>query len=153
MNAIPPLGPSEEPYDFVWSVCALEHLGNLERGLEFVERSLSVLKPGGVAVHTTEFNADSNEKTLGTGGTVLYRKKDLQALFERLEAQKHKVVGPPDFSSGRGFLDRYVDVPPYDWEWDSYAKGKSTNLSEPQVRVGVGDYAATCFGIIVVKAS
>src|SRR5262249_15901772 len=42
-------------FDFCWSACACEHLGSVANGLEFVENSLRTLKPGGIAVHTTEF--------------------------------------------------------------------------------------------------
>jgi len=53
MNFIP---EHLEGYDFCWSICAFEHLGSIERGLVFVERAMRVLKPGGLAIHTTEFN-------------------------------------------------------------------------------------------------
>ena len=35
-------------FDFCWSACALEHLGTIEHGLTFIERSLDCLAPGGV---------------------------------------------------------------------------------------------------------
>jgi len=47
-------------YDFLWSSCALEHLGTLRAGVDFIVRSARLLKPGGVAVHTTEFNVGSD---------------------------------------------------------------------------------------------
>ncbi len=43
-------------FDFLWSSCSLEHLGSLQHGLTFIENSLNCLRPGGIAVHTTEFN-------------------------------------------------------------------------------------------------
>jgi 2-polyprenyl-3-methyl-5-hydroxy-6-metoxy-1,4-benzoquinol methylase len=43
-------------YDFVWSSCSLEHLGSLKHGLNFIRNSLKCLKPGGIAVHTTEYS-------------------------------------------------------------------------------------------------
>ena len=46
-------------FDFCWSSCALEHLGSLQHGLDFIENSLAILKPGGIAIHTTEFNLSS----------------------------------------------------------------------------------------------
>ena len=76
MNAIP---DDLTGFDFLWSSCALEHLGSIERGLRFIERSMSCLKPGGVAVHTTEFNLVSNDATVDNDGTVLFRKRDLAA--------------------------------------------------------------------------
>ena len=53
-------------FDFCWSACALEHLGSLEQGLQFVERSLDCLKQGGWAVHTTEYNISSDSTTVGS---------------------------------------------------------------------------------------
>ena len=77
MNRIPHLEPA---YDFCWSICSMEQLGSIERGLAFVEKSLSVLKPGGVAIHTTEFNYLSEDETIDNGSTVLFRKKDILQL-------------------------------------------------------------------------
>ena len=79
MNSIP---DDIEGYDFTWSACAFEHLGSIDKGLEFVKNSLKCLKPGGIAVHTTEFNASSDQNTLTSGPTVLFRKKDLELLGE-----------------------------------------------------------------------
>ncbi len=53
MNAIP---ADLRSYDFCWSICALEHVGSIKKGLDFIENSLLTLRPGGIAVHTTEFN-------------------------------------------------------------------------------------------------
>lgn len=54
-------------YDFIWSSCAMEHTGSLESGLRFVRDSMDLLKPGGVAVHTTEFNLSSLTSTVEAG--------------------------------------------------------------------------------------
>lgn len=99
-------------FDFCWSVCSLEHLGSLEEGAAFIENSIATLAPGGVAVHTTEFNLYSDEDTVETGPTVIYRRRDLEALKARLEAAGHEVAAF-DFAPGSGLLDQYVDVPPY----------------------------------------
>ncbi len=99
-------------FDFCWSSCAFEHLGSLENGLNFVERSLDTLAPGGVAVHTTEYNCDSNEATIENGPTVVYRERDIRALVQRLESAGHQVA-VLDLDQGDGLLDRYVDTPPY----------------------------------------
>ena len=110
MNAI---GPEFTGYDFNWSSCCFEHLGNLEAGLQFVVNAVEkTLKPGGVAVHTTEFNASSNEGTVESGETVIYRRRDMEALVHRLRERGHEVeefkIGP--FAHA---LDFHVDVPPY----------------------------------------
>lgn len=76
--------------DFLWSSCSFEHLGSLEAGLTFVERAMDLLKPGGVAVHTTEYNVTSNDETLREGWCVVYRKRDLEELTKRLAAKAQR---------------------------------------------------------------
>jgi hypothetical protein len=99
-------------FDFCWSACALEHLGSLDAGTTFVEQSLSAVRPGGVAVHTTELILSSSTSTIEHGHTVLYRPTDLETLARRLEAGGHEVARL-DLNPGHGVLDEYVDVPPY----------------------------------------
>ena len=68
--------PSDlDGFDFNWSSCSFEHLGSLELGRKFLRDQLATLKPGGWAIHTTEFNLSSNSKTLENGDTVIYPKK------------------------------------------------------------------------------
>lgn len=67
-------------HDLVWSSCAMEHLGSPERGLEFVKRSLRLLRPGGLAVHTTELDLTPGEATVDYGHCALYRPADLRRL-------------------------------------------------------------------------
>ena len=110
MNAISP--DLHGGFDFTWSSCCFEHLGSIEHGLRFVEESLRLLKPGGVAVHTTEFNLSSNTDTLSEGGCVLFRRRDIDRLARRLTAAGHRIC--LDYSEGDGPADRHVDVPPYD---------------------------------------
>jgi hypothetical protein len=107
------IGPEFAEYDFNWSSCCFEHLGSIELGLQFVVNAVEkTLKPGGIAVHTTEFNASSNDATVTEGGTVIFRRKDLEELVDRLQARGHMVelfnIGPTAHA-----LDYHVDVPPY----------------------------------------
>jgi SAM-dependent methyltransferase len=73
-----------ESFDFLWSNCALGHVGSIELSSAFIKNSLSCLKPGGWAVHTTEANILSNKDTLDNAGTVFFRQKDLLKLFNEL---------------------------------------------------------------------
>lgn len=125
-------------FDFCWSACALEHLGSIDHGLSFIERSIECLKPGGWAVHTTEFNTASNDDTIDNMGTVLFRKKDFLALAARLKAKGHKVT-PFDFNLGDGPIDRYIDVPPY--------------RPQPHLYMALSGYSTTSFGIIVRRGA
>lgn len=121
-------------FDFCWSVCSLEHLGSLAAGIEFIERSVATLAPGGIAVHTTEFNLSSNDDTIQEGPTVIYRERDLLELSDRLEADGHQVAAF-DFTRGEGLLDRYVDVPPY--------------AEEPVLRFLYSSYTLTSVAIVI----
>lgn len=123
-------------YDFLWSSCALEHLGDLEKGMQFIYNAMRCLKPGGIAVHTTEFNLSSNEDTVASGPTVLYRKRDIEQVIATLRSQDHAVE--VDWESGQGYADQTVDLPPY--------------KQEVHLRVQIEKYVVTSFGLIVQKA-
>lgn len=99
-------------FDLCWSACALEHLGSLEQGLRFIERSLDTLRPGGIAVHTTEFNLDSNDETLETPALSLFRRCDIEAFLSRMAAAGHR-PWPLNLHPGAGELDSHIDLPPY----------------------------------------
>lgn len=134
MNAIPTdLGE----FDFVWSSCALEHLGSLQHGLDFVLNALSHLRPGGVAVHTTEMNLSSNDETLESPGLSLYRWRDIEALAEAVESRGHRML-PINRDPGSGELDRYVDLPPY---------------SRRHVKLAIAPYTVTSIGFAIVAGA
>lgn len=122
-------------FDFLWSSCALEHLGSLSHGIEFVVNSMTCLAPGGVALHTTEVNCDSDDETIETGGSVIYRKRDLLELAQRLQGLGYEVE-PMDFHLGSTDADAHVDDEPY----------TTTHL-----KLRIGPYASTSFGLIVAK--
>lgn len=125
-------------FDFCWSACALEHLGSIAAGLDFIEASLETLRPGGVAVHTTEFNLVSDEATVDFQGTVLFRDRDLRALAERLTARGHRVA-PLDLTPGDAPLDRYLDLPPY--------------RAEPHLKLALEGFETTSVGVIVTRGA
>ena len=80
MNAIPD-DLQDGAFDFVWSSCSIEHLGSLELAERFVTNAMHCLKPGGVSVHTTEYNLSSNDDTIAQGDTVLFRRRDIECLI------------------------------------------------------------------------
>ena len=123
-------------FDFCWSACALEHLGTIDAGTRFVERAMTCLRPGGVAVHTTEFNVSSDNETVESGHTVVLRRRDVERLAERLEAAGH-VVAPRVIEQGTGILDRMVDVPPY--------------VGYPAVRIEIGGHVSTSLILVVTR--
>lgn len=133
MNHIP---DDLRDFDFTWSCCAFEHLGSIEQGIQFIENQLKTLKPGGIAVHTTEYNLTSNGKTLDRGGTVLFRKRDFQALAKRLRKAGHQIE--LDYNAGDMPADRYVDVPPY--------------TSDTHLKLQIEQWVCTSIGLVIKKA-
>jgi 2-polyprenyl-3-methyl-5-hydroxy-6-metoxy-1,4-benzoquinol methylase len=95
-------------FDFTWSACSLEHLGTLKHGESFIFNSLDCLKPGGLAVHTTEYTF-ARKRTVEAGSSVYYRKSDIVSLAERLRKDGHEIT--LNFRAGRSLLDWYVDFP------------------------------------------
>lgn len=134
MTAIP---PDLVNFDYTWSSCAYEHLGSIEAGLKFVEDSIACLRPGGLAVHTSEFNLTSNDDTLETGATVLFRRRDMERLALRLISRGHEVA-QIKLDSGREPLDEHIDIPPY--------------ANDPHLKMALSRYVITSFGIIARKA-
>lgn len=99
--------------DFIWSSCAMEHLGTLEAGTEFILNTTRLLKPGGISVHTTEFNVGSTRSTIeASPETVIYRSSDLQEIAAAL--RHHRCyLEPLDLDPGTHPYDLDYDTPPW----------------------------------------
>jgi len=123
-------------FDFAWSACALEHLGSLAAGQEFLLRQMDCLRPRGVAVHTTEFNVGSDRDTVGVGDTVLYRRRDVEYLAAALRSLGHGIE--LDFDPGSTPADRHVDTPPW---------------GGPHLKIQLERFVTTSLGIIVEKSA
>ncbi len=123
-------------FDFTWSSCAFEHLGSLEAGLRFLLRQSECLKPGGWAVHTTEFNVFSDAKTWTSGSTVLYRRRDLDAL-RRAVGSSGLEIEAFDFSLGDLPNDWFIDHWPYH--------------DEPHLKLLVADELVTTSIVLVLR--
>jgi 2-polyprenyl-3-methyl-5-hydroxy-6-metoxy-1,4-benzoquinol methylase len=134
MNDIPP--QLHGNFDFVWSSCAFEHLGTLEKGKQFVLNAMHCVRPGGVAVHTTEFNVSSNKETVEEGETVLYRRRDIEDLVRRLRRAGHRIK--VRFDTGNSVSDATIDVPPY--------------KHDVHLKLQIGRYVATSIGLIITKS-
>lgn len=125
-----------QDYDIVWSNCALGHLGSIEAGLQFIEASLAVLKPGGIAVHTTEINIVSDTKTLDSGDTVIFRRRDIVGLFQRLR-RKGYTCAPLVLDYGSLLADAHFSGHPYD--------------DEPLLKLNVGGHLLSQIVLIIKK--
>lgn len=99
-------------FDFTWSSCSFEHCGSIGLGKRFLREQMKCLKPGGIAIHTTEYNLSSTEQTIDTGTTVIFRKQDVEAMIRDLQAEGHEVE-KLQLDIGASAEDSYVDIPPY----------------------------------------
>lgn len=135
MNSISPDLAGQ--FDFCWSACALEHLGSIQKGLDFIANSVDCLRPGGVAVHTTEFNCTSNGATLDNASTVLFRRRDFVELGERLARNGCQLAF--NFNLGEQPLDKHIDVAPYS--------------ADNHLKLQIDRWASTSFGIVVRKTA
>jgi hypothetical protein len=133
MNAVPAdLGR----FDLIWSSCALEHLGSPEAGLAFVERTLELLEPGGVAVHTTELELTARLETADYGNLAVYRTADL----DRLAARVREVGMEMDtnwYVAMETPADRWIALPPYPHDDPAHLK------------LQIGDSISTSVGLLV----
>ncbi len=120
-------------FDFIWSSCSFEHLGSLGEGERFVLEALRFLKPGGVAVHTTEYNVSSNVHTSAGGETVFYRKRDIKRIARRLRHAGYRI--DLDFSDGDMPADRIIDRPPY--------------TEKPHLKLKSLEHIITSYGLII----
>jgi hypothetical protein len=123
-------------FDFCWSSCAFEHLGSIEHGKQFIYNMTRCLKPGGVGVHTTEFNVSSNTHTREVHpGFVIFRKRDIEDIVDGLRAMGHHIE--VDFQLGDGPIDQYVDKKPF--------------CQEPirHLKVQFDEYVCTSIGLII----
>jgi len=122
-------------FDFCWSACSLEHLGSIANGRRFIRNSIQTLVPGGWAVHTTEFNLTSNHHTVDNHPTVIFRKRDIEAIISDVLDDGH--FAEPLLLHNGVRVDRHIDAPPY--------------KSEPHLRLQLGRYATTSIGLIVKR--
>lgn len=133
MNEIP---DSLVDFDFNWSSCSFEHLGSIEKGINFLQEQMKTLKPGGWSVHTTEYNISSNDETQDNNDTVIYRKNDIEKIVTLLRDEGH-FVEEPDYSLGGLWEDFKVDVLPH--------------KQDVHLKLQIGKYVVTSIGLIIQK--
>lgn len=123
-------------FDFIWSTGSLEHIGSHANGVNFVVNAMECLKPGGIAVHTTEFTTTSETVHQDFGELSFYCRADIEGLAERLIEQGHQIV--LNFTRGDTPADHHVDVAPF--------HGGRTLLAHFETHV------ITSIGLIIQKA-
>ena len=85
-------------------------------------------------MHTTEFLVSSDADTVESGGTVFYRRRDIEALAGRLRRAGHDI--DVDYTLGTTPEDLHVDVPPF---------------SDVHLRTELSGYVTTSLALVVTK--
>lgn len=128
--------PYLQDYDFVWSSTSAHLLGDIGNGFQFMRKSLDCLKPGGVAVHTFEYNLSSNWHSVTKGPIVIFRRYDLIHFLLGLIQEGYEVY-PLNLNQGGGTYDAYIDQPPYN--------------SNYHIKLAISNLACTYMGIVIKK--
>jgi len=136
-------------YDFCWSISAADRMGSIQSGIDFIEKSVDSLKPGGVAIHTTEFNFTNDSETIDNWPTVLFQRRHLESTIQRLEKKGCRLL-QPDFDVGSRPLDRFIDIPPFpnDMHEKSIAYWWKDTM---HIKLSIDGFPSTSFGLIAVK--
>jgi SAM-dependent methyltransferase len=121
-------------FDFCWSSCAFEHLGSIQNGKQFIYNMLKCLKPGGVAVHTTEYNI-SSYFGVDIPGNSLFGRSDFIEIRNNLISKGH-YVEELDFRLGIYSDEDYVAYPPY---------------KKPHFKLSIESNICTSFALIIKK--
>lgn len=109
MNYVP---ADLQGFDFVWSAGSLDHVGSIMDAFNFIITSLRCLKPGGIAVHTSEYSLLPSNINATEGDTVFFREEDVKSLYETLKKLGY-TLPPLNLNRGQRALDFQHDKPPY----------------------------------------
>jgi hypothetical protein len=140
-----------QDYDFIWSSCALEHLGSIENGLNYIINSLKCLKKGGIAVHTTEYNFKSNDITLETRGCVSYRKKDIEYLISKIVNLGY-YVEPINYNRNDNAINNHVDEFPYIGSTSAiFFDSNNYNLLKSHINLNIEGHCSTSIYIVIIN--
>ena len=115
-------------FDFLWTTCSVEHVGSIAKGQHFVRESMKMLKPNGIAVHTTELVLSSLESTVSRGSTVYWRRSDMQSLLKNLVSDGHTPSKTMCLKTGSS--------DPFDFDRRPYKSHDHVRLLEGNVLVG-----------------
>jgi hypothetical protein len=101
-------------FDACWSCGVLNEMTTVEEALETAIGAMDVLRPGGIAIHTTEF-AFADDVLPPVSGALVFTRSFFERLQEGLNGRGHQVV-PISFDLGAHPLDGYVDLGPFEIE-------------------------------------
>jgi hypothetical protein len=139
MNQIPVLS---QKYDFIWSSCAIEHLGSPLRGFDFVLKTLDLLNEGGISCHTTELELEPRSETADYGNCAIYQVRDLLTLKDAVTTMGYEME-----------LNTYVDLSTPQDRWISRIAlvGAENTDDLSHLKLGIAGSISTSFVITIRK--
>jgi hypothetical protein len=128
-------------FDFIWSACALEHLGTLHHGLFFILHTMSMLNKNGIAVHTTEFNINSEIATNDYKLNNIYRASDILRLKSIVTNIGGYEIPNINLSRSNHPANTFID------SWPNYNDG----ITGPHINLKIDEFDSTSIIIIIKK--
>ncbi|MBE9603692.1 methyltransferase domain-containing protein [Acetobacteraceae bacterium H6797] len=132
--AIPPALKGE--FDLCWSCAVVPHLGGVDAAVDAIEAAMSVLKPGGVALHTANLLLSSPDTLVEGRLNTALRRRDVEHLLSRLISAGHE-PWPLNLYPGDEPADAHLDAPPH---------------ALPHLKVKAGENNITSIGIAIRRA-
>jgi SAM-dependent methyltransferase len=140
--------PSLRDFDALWSCGVINEFDAVHIAEEAVIHAMDALRPGGVAVHTTEF-AFAPDEPEETAGQLFFPASFFERLADGLNGRGHNVA-PLSFGLGEAALDAYVDLEPPGLEQAPKLQTLwRMEHGAPHLKVAAGDALITSFTLIV----
>jgi hypothetical protein len=127
-------------FDACWSCGVLDALADHEQATDAAILTMDTLKPGGVAVHVTEY-AFANDQPESHSGALCFPRVFFEKLAEKLDGRGHRTA-PLGFGLGDQPLDGYVDTEPF-------GDGMVAGVSAPHLKIRIGGELRTSFALTV----
>ncbi len=131
--------PTLRGFDACWSCSVLDSLASQEQAADAAILTMDTLRPGGVAVHITEFAFAENEPA-EHAHALCFPRPFFEKLAHGLNGRGHRVAAL-DFDLGAHPLDRYVDLEPFD--------PSASQIGAPHLKALLGGELRTSFALVV----
>jgi SAM-dependent methyltransferase len=126
--------------NLTWSSCVIEHLGSPTLAMDFVMSSARLLAPGGLAVHTTEYELTRRTETVDYGHCAVFRLQDFEELLDRATAEGFRMS-----------LNPYVamDAPQDRWVSLALTSHAQALQDAAHLKLVINESVSTSFGLVV----
>jgi hypothetical protein len=135
-------------FDICWTTRALERQQSVQGSLSMARSMVSVLRPGGAALITTEFSLGLVESPSPAASLCILERSHLDLLAQAFTASGF-ALAPLELDWGNTVLDAYIDVPPYPGD----PGGDSQRLEPPHLKMLIDGIAVTRIALLLLAGS